>query len=112
MLIDPELDESPTRPDGRPLAEVRDYGELLAALRARLGYRVHYDSGANIAEAAEAAQHAQVAVVVVSDIEAEGRDRQSLQLPGQQDRLIEAVEAANPRTIVVLETGSAVLMCT
>jgi beta-glucosidase len=82
----------------------------LTALRARLGYRVHYDSGANIADAAESARHAQVAIVVVSDTEAEGRDRVSLQLPGDQDRLIGAVEAANPRTVVVLETGSAVLM--
>jgi beta-glucosidase len=82
----------------------------LAALRARLGYRVHYSSGANIPEAVESARHSQVAVVVVSDVEAEGEDRKSLQLPGEQDRLIAAVEAANPRTIVVLETGAAVLM--
>jgi len=82
----------------------------LAALRARLGDRVRYSDGANITDAVQVARHAQVAVVVVSDVEAEDRDRPNLELPGNQDQLVEAVEAANPRTVVVLETGSAVLM--
>src|ERR1700733_3643153 len=37
-------------------------------------------------------------------------DQPNLSLPGEQDRLVEAVAAANPRTIVVLETGNPVLM--
>src|SRR4051812_39487380 len=37
-------------------------------------------------------------------------DRGSLQLPGYQDQLISAVAAANPHTIVVLNTGGPVLM--
>lgn len=40
----------------------------------------------------------------------EGQDVQSLTLPDRQDALIDAVAAANPRTVVVLETGGAVLM--
>jgi beta-glucosidase len=48
--------------------------------------------------------------VVVHDYEAEKHDRTSLDLPGDQDALVEAVAAANPHTVVVLETGSAVLM--
>jgi beta-glucosidase len=40
----------------------------------------------------------------------EGMDRASLALPGDQDRLIAAVAAANPRTVVVLNTGGPVLM--
>ncbi len=40
----------------------------------------------------------------------ESADAQSLDLPGQQDRLVEAVARANPRTAVVLETGGPVLM--
>jgi beta-glucosidase len=40
----------------------------------------------------------------------EGMDRDTLALPGDQDALIAAVAAANPRTIVVLNTGSPVLM--
>ena len=37
-----------------------------------------------------------------NDVEAEGRDRTTLALPGNQERLAEAVIAANPRTVVVL----------
>jgi beta-glucosidase len=80
------------------------------ALRSRLGSRLLYSDGSNIPEAAALARRAQVAVVVVYDVESEGRDREALRLPGTQDRLVEAIEAANPHTVVVLETGSAVLM--
>lgn len=45
-----------------------------------------------------------------NDAQGEGMDRTSLSLPGDQDQLIEAVAAANPRTIVVLNTGGPVLM--
>src|SRR5206468_7700537 len=60
------------------------------------------------------AKAAKVAVVVVGDYETEGADRQCLTLEcpnsnGDQDGLIEAVAAAQPNTIVVLETGGPVL---
>ncbi len=60
--------------------------------------------------AAAAASKAQVAVVFASDYNSEAFDRPSLALPGDQDALIEAVAAANPRTVVVLNTGGPVLM--
>jgi beta-glucosidase len=60
--------------------------------------------------AAAAAHAADVAVVVVSVPAAEGYDRTNLALPGDQDKLISAVAAANPRTIVVLNSSSAVTM--
>ena len=66
-----------------------------------------------IAEAVEAARAADVAVVVVgtnSKVESEGYDRTSLQLPGRQDDLVRAVAAANSRTVVVVNSGSPVLM--
>jgi beta-glucosidase len=55
-----------------------------------------------------------VAIVVAANYETEGADRQCLSLEcpgtyGNQDSLIEQVAAANPRTIVVLETGGPVL---
>jgi len=53
---------------------------------------------------------ADVAVVVASDVASEGMDRSTLALPADQDKLITAVAKANPRTIVVLNTSSAVLM--
>ena len=65
---------------------------------------------AAIAAAATAASQHTVAVVVVNDNESEDGDRQNLTLPGAQDDLIAAVAAANPRTIVVLNTGAPVLM--
>lgn len=63
-----------------------------------------------IAAAAAQAKAASVAIVVVNDDESEDGDRQNLTLPGAQDDLIEAVAAANPHTIVVLNTGAPVLM--
>ncbi|TMC05177.1 MAG: beta-glucosidase [Chloroflexi bacterium] len=65
---------------------------------------------ANIDQAAAAARRARTAVVFAYDEGTEGRDRASLSLPGSQDALIEAVAAANPHTVVVLDTGDPVLM--
>jgi beta-glucosidase len=69
-----------------------------------------YSDGSSLRLAAEVAHEASVAVVVVYDKETESRDRTSLSLPGPQDALVAAVEAANPRTVVVLETGAPVLL--
>ena len=63
-----------------------------------------------IDQAVTAARHAHTAIVFVSDFSSEGFDRPDLSLPGDADALIEAVSAANHRTIVVLNTGGAVLM--
>jgi beta-glucosidase-like glycosyl hydrolase len=65
---------------------------------------------AAIAAAAAVAKQDSVAVVVVNDDESEDGDRQNLTLPGAQDDLVEAVAAANPHTVVVLNTGAPVLM--
>ena len=71
---------------------------------------VKFDSGADPAVAAALAQSSQVAIVFAVQHESEGMDLKNLSLPDKQDALIEAVAAANPHTIVVLETGGAVLM--
>lgn len=71
------------------------------------------DAEALIAEAARAAATADVAVVVVgtnSRVESEGYDRSDLSLPGRQDDLVRAVTAANPRTVVLVNSGSPVLL--
>jgi beta-glucosidase len=62
------------------------------------------------AEAVAAAAAADAAIVFVNDVTSEGMDRTSLSLPGDQDELVTAVAAANPRTIVVLHTAGPVLM--
>ncbi len=54
-----------------------------------------------------------VAVVVVgttAEVESEGFDRTSLALPGRQDELVRKVAAANPRTVVVVNSGAPVLL--
>ncbi|MCZ4509465.1 glycoside hydrolase family 3 C-terminal domain-containing protein [Streptomyces sp. ActVer] len=64
-----------------------------------------------IAEAVEAARAADTAVVVVATterVESEGFDRKDLRLPGRQDELVHAVAAANPNTVVVVNSGSPV----
>jgi len=62
-----------------------------------------------ISEAAALASGADAAVVVIgtdAEWETEGADRRDFALPGRQAELARAVAAANPRTVVVLNTGS------
>ncbi|MFI5660580.1 beta-glucosidase [Streptomyces sp. NPDC051684] len=69
------------------------------------------DEEALLAEAVAAARDAEVAVVVVATtdrVESEGFDRADLRLPGRQDELVRAVAAANPNTVVVVNSGSPV----
>ncbi|MFJ5215958.1 beta-glucosidase [Streptomyces sp. NPDC088354] len=64
-----------------------------------------------IAEAVAAARDAEAAIVVVATterVESEGFDRADLRLPGRQDDLVHAVAAANPRTVVVVNSGAPV----
>lgn len=68
------------------------------------------DMSPAIAEAVKVARSAQVAVVFAADYSGETFDRPTLNLPGDQNALIEAVASVNPRTIVVLDTSGPVLM--
>jgi beta-glucosidase len=66
-----------------------------------------------VAEAAAVAAAADFAIVCIgttADWETEGEDRVGLELPGRQDELVHAVARANPRTVVVLQTGGPVQM--
>jgi len=74
------------------------------------GARVRFASGLDPAAAAALAKESQVAIVFANQWTAEGFDLSNLSLPDKQDELIEQVAAANPNTIVVLETGTAVTM--
>ncbi|CAN5315247.1 glycoside hydrolase family 3 C-terminal domain-containing protein [soil metagenome] len=65
---------------------------------------------ANIAEAVAAARGADVAVVFAGTISEEGRDLTSIALPNNQDALVAAVAAANPRTVVVLKDNASTLL--
>jgi len=70
---------------------------------------ITYISGENIKAAAALAKKSEVAIVFVTQWMGEGLDN-PLELPGNQDALVAAVVKANPKTIVVVESGGAVLM--
>jgi beta-glucosidase len=72
--------------------------------------KVLFASGADVTAAANLAKNSDVAIVFVQQWTSEGMDLPNLSLPDNQDALIAAVAAANPKTIVVLETGTAVTM--
>jgi beta-glucosidase len=101
----------------------------ITARAARAGIKVTYDEGTNPQSAEALARSADLAIVVAADTEAEGVDKPCMSLVpqcsggqstppkpegtqlafGDQDSLISAVAAANPNTVVVLETGAPVL---
>jgi beta-glucosidase len=83
----------------------------LKAIRAKApNAKVEFNDGTDLAAAAALAKASGAAIVFVNQPTSEGRDLPSLTLPGNQDRLVTAVAAANPRTIVVLETGGPAAM--
>jgi beta-glucosidase len=83
----------------------------LKALQAKLtNTKIDFDPGTNVKSAASLAKGADVAIVFAYQWLSEDMDVPSLSLPDNQDALIEQVASANPHTIVVLETGTAVTM--
>lgn len=84
--------------------------DAITTRAAQDGATVTYNNGSDVAAAAASAASASVAVVFAYTSEGEGADPANLSLDGNGDALISAVAAANPNTIVVLETGSAVTM--
>jgi beta-glucosidase len=71
--------------------------------------RVSFASGDDLQAAARLAADSEIAIVFVHQWTSEASDY-ALELPGNQNRLVSAVAAANPKTIVVLETGGPVFM--
>jgi beta-glucosidase len=91
-------------------------------IRAKAGaaVKVEYAAGCDILEPAKAgeieqavelARKSEVAILFLGTnlkVEAEGRDRKSLDLPGSQEQLLEAVYKANPKTVAVIMSGGPV----
>ncbi len=71
---------------------------------------VKFDSGDNPSSAAALAKQSDIAIVFVHQWTSEGMDLRNLSLPDNQDALIDQVASANPHTIVVVESGTAVTM--
>ncbi|MFJ9075338.1 glycoside hydrolase family 3 C-terminal domain-containing protein [Streptomyces sp. NPDC102278] len=90
------------------LAVTADGGDK--GLRLRLRHITRAGRAADVAEAVKVAEEARSVVLFAYEDATEGRDRTSLALPGGQAALIEAVTAVNPRTTVVLNTGSSTTM--
>ena len=81
-------------------------GELAALTKAKLTY----NDGKDVAAAAKLAAGADVVIVFGNQWMAESFDSDDLNLPNRQDDLIAAVAKANPKTVVVLQTGGPVVM--
>lgn len=90
----------------------REVVSPLTGITRRVGgtVQVRTDDGSDPARAAAVAASSDVAVVVVGDTSREGSDRSVMSLPGNQDALVAQVAAANPDTVVVLNTGGPVTM--
>jgi beta-glucosidase len=71
--------------------------------------KISFDAGADPAAAAALAAQSDVAIVFLNQHLSEGSDH-ALELTGNQDALVAAVAKANPKTIVVAETGGAIYM--
>ena len=95
---------------GQPHALRVEYFQAGGDAVARLDWTL--PGAPRFADAVAAARRSDVAIVLVTTqgTEGEGQDRPSMALPYDQDALIAAVAAANPRTIVVLNNGTPVLM--
>lgn len=93
---------------GQPVDIVVEFYQAAGGARAKLGWIAPGKELEN--EAVALAKKSDVAVVYAGLPTTEGADVKTINLPADQNSLIEAVAAANPRTVVVLNTGSAVAM--
>ena len=92
-------------------SRIWDPSSPLTAIEAKASNaKVLFDDGSNTTSAAALAAESDVAIVFVNQWEAENCELDNLNLPNQQDDLVSAVAAANPHTVVVLETGGAQVM--
>ena len=93
-----------------PVSALEAAGDAVVYTR---GYDAHSDKtdGALLTQAVDAAREAEVAVIFAGlpdAFESEGADREHMRLPDNQNELIAAVAAVNPKTVVVLHGGSPV----
>ena len=93
-----------------PVSALEAAGDAVVYAR---GYDAHSDKTdeALLTQAVDAAREAEVAVIFAGlpdAFESEGADREHMRLPDNQNELIAAVAAVNPKTVVVLHGGSPV----
>ena len=105
--------DTPVELTYRPAGGATLGGAEVTMLTVQLNAAPVFDEQAEFERAVSLAAESDVAVVVVGtneEVESEGFDRTSLALPGRQDELVSAVAAANPRTVVVVNSGAPVLL--
>ena len=95
---------------GQPVSVEVDYYQDGGGSLLDFGWQPPGGPATTLQQAVDTAKSSDVAVVFVSDYEAEGSDLANIDLSQDQNTLIEDVAAANPNTVVVLNTGSAVTM--
>ncbi len=97
-------------PSGFPGPKLYYPSSPMKALQARTGAVVTYLDGKDVKAAVAAARSSEIVVVFGEQWTGESIDVPDLALPDGQDQLIDAVARANPRTVIVLQTGGPVLM--
>jgi beta-glucosidase len=95
---------------GQPVGIEVDYYQDGGGSLLDLGWQPPGGPSSPLQQAVDVARSSDVAVVFASDFEGEGSDQQDIDLPAEENALIQAVAAVNPHTVVVLNTGSAVTM--
>lgn len=85
-------------------------GSPMKAIASRSKAQLTWHDGKDAAAAAKVAANADVVLVFATQWTSEANDAPNLSLPNNQDALIAAVAKANPRTVVVLQTGTPVTM--
>lgn len=111
LAVDPGTPPRHTYTGTVRLVANRTYTLLLSGRASHLRWLMPAQIEAEIASAAATADHSADAIVVVGDgQESEAADRATLELPDDQNQLVDAVAAANPHTVVVIDAGGPVAM--
>ena len=105
-----EIDLDPARPRRIVIESLNAEGALLAGVKLGVRPAVAIDGFDRALAAAESADAVIVVVGTDADWETEGRDRTSMDLPGDQDELVERVLDVAPDAVIVLNTGSPVTL--
>ncbi|MEV6012839.1 glycoside hydrolase family 3 C-terminal domain-containing protein [Streptomyces sp. NPDC051976] len=115
QIINNWFDQGPTTRTGtvtltanQPVSIEVDYYQAGGGSNATLGWSIPGQSLHD--QAVATARASDLAVVFVSDFESEGGDLSSIDLSSAQNQLVTDVAAANPNTVVVVNSGSAVTM--
>ena len=110
QVVPPEGIAATAGPTEWPGPAIYQASSPLKALQARLpNAQIRYADGEDVAAAAKLAAESDLVIVFADQWLGEAFDAPNLSLPHGQDALIAAVAKANPKTVVVLETGGPVL---